>query len=109
MKNLGPLIRKFDIYLLTGIPIILGILIVPLGCKLLAYVNIPCNKNGLGIVVITSSIIMSIAGFAQIYKRESPGFHSNYPIRGKLAVFIGWIWVIFCWGGVIFILYSYIK
>jgi len=109
MKNLGPLIKKIDIYFLTGIPLILGILMIPFGCKLLSQFGIPCNDFEFNIIGIIGLITMSLAGFAQIYRREAPGFHPNYPIRGKVAVFVGWIWVIFCWGGVIYVLYSFVQ
>lgn len=109
MKHLGSIIRKIDIYIFVLITVFLGFLVIAFGCNLLAHFDILCNDSTIIMFGILGLFTISLAGFAQIYRKEAPGFHPNYPIKGKLAVVIGWIWVLFCWAGIIYAFYLIIM
>ncbi len=105
MKHLSSIIRKFDIYLFVLIIVFLGFMVIAFGCNLLAQFDVACSDSTILMFSIMGLFTISLAGFAQIYRKEAPGLHPDYPIKGKLAVVIGWIWVLFCWAGIIYAFY----
>lgn len=55
-------------------------------------------------VMAVSAFLTSLAGYAQIARKESPGI-MDYNFHGKIAIWMGTLWVIFCWSMGLLILY----
>jgi hypothetical protein len=104
MRKFLSLIRNADIFILSMVPIILGLMIFLFGSRLVTPCNNPCNDFGLSIVGILGLLTFSLTGIVQIYRREAPEFIPNHPFRGWLAVAQGFLWVVLCWIGIIYFL-----
>jgi hypothetical protein len=108
MNKLVTLIKNINIYILSIVPLILGLVIFLFGSRLVAQCNGPCNEFGFGVVAILGFFAISLTGLAQIYRREAPGLGPRYPFKGWLAVVQGILWVVLCWGIMIYLIYSII-
>jgi hypothetical protein len=104
MRKFLSLIRNADIFILSMVPIILGLLIIFLGGSFMPPCENPCDDFRLSVIGILGLLTSSLAGLAQIYRREAPGFIPNHPFRGWLAVAQGFLWVVLCWIGIIYFL-----
>lgn len=83
--------------------LVLGSLFLALGLFIIAgligtsYYNSDPPEIFTFSILIISSAVASFGGFAQIVKREAPGFgRSMKPIKGAYAVLTGWLWVVLC-------------
>lgn len=91
------LIITSDIYAVTYLPIVLGMSLMLLG----AYIGNKFYDNGLplkytSLLFAISMFMSSFGGLAQIIRQESPWlFRSRF--RGPIPVFMGILWVAFCW------------
>jgi len=94
---------------LVSIPLILSLAIIFIGWEIVREQEQFIYDIGSCMIIVLSSSIASLGGFVQIYRREAPGVLLKYPITGWFAIFMGWIWVIFCGVGVIYGLYSLIM
>ncbi len=55
-------------------------------------------------VMAISAFLASLAGYVQIARKESPGI-MDHNFHGKIAIWMGSLWVIFCWLMGLLILY----
>ena len=109
MSKLNSYIKNTNIYLLSLLPPIFGIIILVFGCSALSQLDVQCNDFWIGIFVILGTLTMGLTGIIQIYRREAPGIYPNFPITGWLAVVIGSIWVAMCWGVAIYLVFDMIM
>jgi len=109
MSRLNILINTLNITLLVSIPLIISLVVIFIGWEVVREQEKFIYDIGSCIIIVLSSSIASLSGFAQIYRREAPGVIPKYSITGWFAIFMGWIWVIFCLGWVVFGLYSLIM
>jgi glucan phosphoethanolaminetransferase (alkaline phosphatase superfamily) len=108
MKKLVTSIMNINIYILSIVPIILGLIIILFGSNWAAQCNRPCNDLRFSVVLILGLLTISLTGIVQIYRREAPGLGPNYPFRGWLAVVQGVLMIVLCWGMMIYLIYSII-
>jgi hypothetical protein len=104
MKKLVTSIMNINIYILSIVPIILGLIIILFGSNWAAQCNRSCNDLRFRVVGILGLLTFSLTGIVQIYRREAPEFIPNHPFRGWLAVAQGFLWVVLCWIGIIYFL-----
>jgi hypothetical protein len=88
------LIKTSDIYVVTYLPILLGMSLIVLG----AYIGDKMYDDGLplkytSILFALSMLISSISGIAQIVRQESP-WTFRFSFQGPLPVIAGFLWVI---------------
>jgi hypothetical protein len=109
VKNiLVSFIKNSDIYLLSILPLILGLMIFLFGSRWAAQCNEPCFDLRLTFVAILGLFTTSLTGVAQIYRHEAPGPIPGFPYKGCLAMFQGYGWIGLCWGIMIYLIYSVI-
>lgn len=92
---LSGVLNNTHIMALMLIPVIVAVVILFGGLEYLYRQGFDIKKDGIfGILIALSYIIASLSGFVQIYRKETYGFHVDYPIRGAWALICGWTWLV---------------
>lgn len=110
IENLKNIVYTADIFALAYLPpvIAVGLLIsIAVVSKEIFHRNIAPGYNYFAIAC--ACFFASLSGFAQIVRRESPGFYFGKTIKGKIPVFVGILTVVICWGAGILMLYFAIS
>jgi len=98
--------RYIKLNTIVYFPVLLSIVVFTIGFLIgkEIYPNNP-PKHFVGTLFLTTVLIASLSGVIQIIVEEVPGM--LWPVRGKIAVFIGILWIAFFWIVGVYVIWDY--